>query len=51
MELIETAAIGDGALLLIDTAPIVYILERHPRFAIRFAVLDSSPRWSGRSRK
>ena len=39
MELIETAAIGDGALLLIDTAPIVYILERHPRFAIRFESL------------
>ena len=36
MELIETAAIADGALLLIDTAPIVYILERHPRLAVRF---------------
>lgn len=36
MELIETAAIGNGALLLIDTAPIVYVLERHPRLASRF---------------
>jgi len=39
MELIETAAVGDGALLLIDTAPIVYILERHPRLALRFKPL------------
>jgi predicted nucleic acid-binding protein len=39
MELIETAAIDDGALLLIDTAPIVYILERHPRLAPRFEPL------------
>lgn len=39
MELIESANIEDGAFLLIDTAPIVYILERHPRLASRFEAL------------
>jgi predicted nucleic acid-binding protein len=26
----------DGALLLVDSAPIIYTLEDHPRFALRF---------------
>jgi predicted nucleic acid-binding protein len=29
----------EGALLLVDTAPIVYVLEGHPRFGRRFAPL------------
>jgi predicted nucleic acid-binding protein len=28
--------LADGALLLVDTAPIIYILEAHPEFAPRF---------------
>ena len=39
MELIDSANIEDGAFLLIDTAPIVYILERHLRLASRFEAL------------
>ncbi|HMA51166.1 MAG TPA: PIN domain-containing protein [Magnetospirillaceae bacterium] len=30
------ADLPDGALLLVDTAPIIYILEDHPEFAPRF---------------
>jgi predicted nucleic acid-binding protein len=29
----------DGALLLVDTAPIIYVLEGHPEFSTRFAPL------------
>jgi predicted nucleic acid-binding protein len=37
MDPIDVAGIPEGALLLIDTAPIVYILENHPKFAPRFS--------------
>jgi len=36
MESIEAAALGDGALLLVDSAPIIYTLEGHLKFAKRF---------------
>lgn len=39
MELIEHASIDDGALLLVDAAPIVYVLESNPRFAGRYVDL------------
>src|SRR3984885_16124665 len=38
----ESLAFGDlpeGALLLIDSAPIIYVLEDHPKFASRFGPL------------
>jgi predicted nucleic acid-binding protein len=38
----ESVAFGDlpeGALLLIDSAPIIYVLEDHPKFASRFGPL------------
>jgi predicted nucleic acid-binding protein len=36
MEPVETAALTAGALVLVDSAPIIYLLEYHPRFAARF---------------
>ena len=36
MESIEAAELGDGALLLVDSAPIIYTLEGHQKFAKRF---------------
>ena len=33
------ADLPDGSLVLVDTAPIIYVLERHPRFAPRFQPL------------
>jgi predicted nucleic acid-binding protein len=39
MEAVDAAAIPAGALLLVDSAPIIYTLEGHPRFAARFAPL------------
>jgi predicted nucleic acid-binding protein len=33
------ADLPDGALLLMDSAPIIYVLEDHPAFASRFAPL------------
>ena len=36
---IEKSDLPDGALVLVDTAPIIYILERNPRFAPRFRPL------------
>ena len=33
MEPLNIAGLTDGALLLIDTAPIIYFLERHPKFS------------------
>ena len=32
-------SLGEGALVLVDTAPIIYVLEGHPQFAARFAPL------------
>ena len=39
MEELNAAALTDGALVLVDSAPIIYILEGHERFAARFAPL------------
>jgi len=39
MEPLKPAELPDGALLMIDTAPIVYFLERHPKFAPVFRPL------------
>ncbi len=36
MEPLDLSDLQAGALLLIDTAPIVYLLEGHPRYAARF---------------
>jgi predicted nucleic acid-binding protein len=36
MEPLNIAGLGDGALLLIDTAPIIYFLERHPKLSRLF---------------
>ena len=33
MEPLKFAGLADGALLLIDTAPIIYFLEHHPKFS------------------
>ncbi|HET6546438.1 MAG TPA: PIN domain-containing protein [Rhodanobacteraceae bacterium] len=37
MEPLDAAALADGALLLVDSTPIIYTLEAHARFAARFA--------------
>src|SRR6185312_6030037 len=39
MEPLAFAELPEGALLLIDSAPIIYVLEAHPRFASRFGPL------------
>ena len=39
MEPLNAATFPAGALLLVDSAPIIYTLEAHPRFAGRFAPL------------
>lgn len=39
MEELNAAALTGGALVLVDSAPIIYILEGHERFAARFAPL------------
>ncbi len=36
MEPLDLASIAVGARLLVDTAPIIYVLESHPRLASRF---------------
>ena len=36
MEPVDRVALPDGALVLVDSAPIIYLLEYHPRFAERF---------------
>ena len=36
MDPIDVEAIPSGALLLVDTAPIIYVLEGHPEFGPRF---------------
>lgn len=36
MEPIDLAGLAGGALLLIDSAPIIYFLEDHPKLASRF---------------
>lgn len=37
MEPLDAASLPEGALLLVDSAPIIYILEGHAKFAARFA--------------
>lgn len=39
MEALGIESLGGGALVLVDTAPIIYVLEGHPRLAARFAPL------------
>jgi predicted nucleic acid-binding protein len=39
MEPLDFGGLPPGALLLIDSAPIIYVLEDHPRFAPRFRPL------------
>lgn len=36
---LEQADLPDGALVLVDTAPIIYVLEHDPKFAPRFRPL------------
>jgi len=36
---LELAGLPEGALVLVDSAPVIYVLERHPKFAPRFQPL------------
>lgn len=36
MERLDLSGLAPGALVLVDTAPIIYVLEGHPKFAARF---------------
>lgn len=39
MEPLDAVALPDGALVLVDSAPIIYVLEGHPKLAPRFQPL------------
>ena len=39
MEPLDAAALPDGALVMVDSAPIIYVLEGHPKLAPRFQLL------------
>lgn len=39
MELLDAAALPTAALLLVDSAPIIYVLEAHAKYASRFMPL------------
>lgn len=39
MEPLDAGALPDGCLVLVDSAPIIYTLEAHPKFAAHFAPL------------
>ena len=39
MESLDAAALAEGSLLLVDSAPIIYTLEGNAKFASRFALL------------
>lgn len=39
MAALELAGLPEGALVLMDSAPIIYVLEQHPRLAPRFQPL------------
>jgi predicted nucleic acid-binding protein len=39
MEPIDISDLPEGALMLLDSAPIIYVLEAHPKLARRFAPL------------
>lgn len=36
MDPLNAADLPDGALLLVDSSPIIYVLEQHPKLATRF---------------
>jgi len=44
MEPLDLAGVPERALLLVDSPPIIYFLEEHPRFAARFAPLFEAHR-------
>ena len=39
MGTLEQSALHDGALVLVDSAPIIYVLDQNPKFASRFRPL------------
>lgn len=39
MEPLDAGAFHEGALLLVDSAPIIYTLEAHPKFSSRYQAL------------
>jgi len=39
VEPLDAAALPDGALVVVDSAPIIYVLEGHPKLARRFQPL------------
>lgn len=39
MEPLDAAELPRGPLLLVDSAPIIYTLEAHPKFAVRFKLM------------
>jgi predicted nucleic acid-binding protein len=39
VEPLDLAALPEGALVLVDAAPIIYVLEAHPRYARRYQPL------------
>ena len=39
MEPLDAAELPRGALLLVDSAPIIYMLEAHPKFAARYKLM------------
>ncbi len=39
MEALDAASLPEGALVLVDSAPIIYVLESRPKLAERFAPL------------
>jgi len=39
MDALDVKSLGDGALVLVDTAPIIYVLEGHTELGARFAPL------------
>ena len=39
MAALELAGLPEGALVLVDSAPVIYVLEEHPKFASRFQPL------------
>ncbi len=43
MEPLDFSDLPKGAVLLIDSAPIIYVLEDHPKLALRFRPLFEAP--------
>ena len=39
MDALGTESLDEGAVVVVDTAPIIYVLEDHPRYAARFVPL------------